>query len=1216
MNKDSTESSFQIHTLAGVRRAKELGEKRIEVSGFDSPEVLALVLTSGEEPLSHVIVFSTDDEAKRFARAVHFFGSSLGVPWSTDHLPAFDVSPYSGLYPNPRTVAERLRWVHRASTAAPGHFYTATVASLSQRTINQQDVRSNTLKFRKMQDLPGTFAEVLTKLGYSSAPLVEDIGSFAIRGSVVDVYSPAHNLPLRFDLFGDTIESIRFFDPATQRSEGETAEAIVIPAKEFIFTDESRQRAAQNYGKSTEGREVDTSEKNEILHSLSQGHMFPGVDFLLAAFQESFETPLDHVRPSHLLWIINPIETSRAADELDEESKREFAQSGTIAIAPEPSTLYRPLEHWSFDHLECTVTVSRLALDSDFSGAAGPRVETSATKNSAIRDSDGVSGETNQMRLSAFDLRFAPPTPQNPAGTEVLSRLKTWRASGETVIIAAGTSAQAQRLQAMLDRGTNEVRGEVRGDAQDEAGWKIEFLSESDFDWQGLRERQNENPKLISIVPRVLDSSFRIASEKLVIVRDEDFFGRKTRRRDKAIGGGNDGIKEFNAAVSFSDLEAGDKIVHVQHGIGHYEGLKRMQVNGIEAEFLTLSYKDGDKLYLPIYRIAQIQKYSGPGGTALIDKLGGTGWAKTKIKVRSQLRELAGELLELYAKRAQAVRPAFPHDEKSLEEFAQFEASFPYDETDDQLKAINALTNDMNTMKPMDRLICGDVGFGKTEVAMRAAFKAIQARKQIAVLAPTTVLSFQHLETFTKRFKNWPVTIRALNRFVSPADQRKTIQECKEGRVDILIGTHRVFSKDVEFKDLGLLIIDEEQRFGVGHKEKIRRMKVGVDTLTLSATPIPRTLNMSLIGIRDLSLINTPPVDRLPTRTFVCKYDEETIRRGITSEIQRGGQVFFLHNRVQSIYGVADELRKLVPDARIKIGHGQMEEHELEATMIAFFNHEIDVLLSTTIIESGIDNPRANTMFIDNAHQLGLSQLYQLRGRVGRSKERAYCYLIIPQNKRIEKDAQERLKVIQENTALGSGITIAHHDLELRGAGNLLGEDQSGHIEAVGYEMYLELLEQTIGELKGEEITEKVEPDINVRIQALIPDTYMPDIRIRLAWYRNLSQITGTDDVDRIEEQMTDQFGKPPEPVINLLGLMLIRSVCRDLGIRDLSSGPKAISLAFTPHTPLPPHEIVSLAAREKGRVTLTPDMRVNIRLENITWPKIYEELIALRRLV
>ncbi|MDX9730907.1 MAG: transcription-repair coupling factor [Bdellovibrionales bacterium] len=1203
------DSSFQIHTLAGIRRAKGIGQNRLEISGFDSPEALALLLTSSAEsayassnvPESHVLVFATDEEAHRFARSVYFFSKEH----TTIHLPAFDVSPYSGLYPNPRVVAERVGWLKQVSEKTPFRFYTASVESISQRTIPREDRLKHSLKFRKTHDLPETFSEQLVQMGYSSTPLVEDVGSFAVRGSVVDVFSPAHARPLRFDLFGDTIESIRTFNPADQRSDdNELAEAHIIPAKEFVLTDDSRERAAASFRKSMEEREalghnVDPNERSSILHSLAQGTFFPGLDFLISDFHSSFETPLDHVHPDHTVWIINPIETSRAADRLEEDTKREFLQSTGFAIAPRPESLYRKLENWSFDEIKATVTVSRLAVDK----LDGPDAVSDGATSSQPR-SDVFQEHESQFRFSVVELKFAAPTPQTPAGSEVLARLDTWKKNQESVIVATGTSAQAQRLKALLERGE----------------WAAEILGEADYDWSHARERQAlfesaEARGLISIVPRALDGSFRVAEEKLVFLRDDDFFGRKNRRRDRVQTQNSDTFKDVAAALSFSDLESGDRIVHIQHGIGVYEGLKRMQVNGVEAEFLTLAYKDGDKLYLPIYRIAQVQKYSGPGGQALIDKLGGTGWAKTKIKVRNQLRELAGDLLELYAKRAQSIRAPFPHDEKANDEFAQFEASFPYDETNDQLKAISSLLNDMTHEKPMDRLICGDVGFGKTEVAMRAAFKAIQARKQVAVLAPTTVLSFQHLETFTKRFKDWPVTIRALNRFVSAAEQKKTLTELKDGKIDILIGTHRVFSKDVVFSDLGLLIIDEEQRFGVGHKEKIRKLKVGVDTLTLSATPIPRTLNMSLVGIRDLSLINTAPVDRLPTRTFVCKYDDETIRRGIQSEIQRGGQVFFLHNRVQSIYGVADKLRELVPDARIRIGHGQMDEQELEATMIAFFNHEIDVLLSTTIIESGIDNPRANTMFIDNAHQLGLSQLYQLRGRVGRSKERAYCYLVIPQNKRIEKDAQERLKVIQENTALGSGITIAHHDLELRGAGNLLGEDQSGHIEAVGYEMYLELLEQTIAELKGEEVVESVEPDINVRIQALIPDSYMPDIRIRLAWYRNLANINEPEDIDRIEEQMSDQFGTPPEPVINLMGLMLIRALCRKLGVRDLSSGPKAISLAFTPQTPLPPAEIVQLAAREKGRISLTPDMRVNIRLEQITWPKIYDELLQLEKL-
>ncbi|MCB0412082.1 MAG: DEAD/DEAH box helicase, partial [Bdellovibrionales bacterium] len=463
--------------------------------------------------------------------------------------------------------------------------------------------------------------------------------------------------------------------------------------------------------------------------------------------------------------------------------------------------------------------------------------------------------------------------------------------------------------------------------------------------------------------------------------------------------------------------------------------------------------------YLPVYRIGQIQKFSGPANTAMVDKLGGQGWEKTKTKVRSHLRDVANDLLKLYAQRAQLERPPFsPVDQ----DFLSFEAAFPYDETKDQLKAIESIIEDLTHRRPMDRLICGDVGFGKTEIAMRAAFKAVQDGKQVGVIAPTTVLTFQHLETFRRRFRGWPLQIKGLNRFISKSDQTTTLAELKTGAVDILIGTHRMLSKDVEFKDLGLLIIDEEQKFGVRHKERLRKIKNSVDTLALSATPIPRTLNMSLMGIRDLSIINTPPVDRLPTRTFVCRFDAETIRKAVESEIARGGQVFFIHNRVQSIYALADELRSILPNVRMRIAHGQLPEDELEKAMVAFFNHEVDLLLCTTIIESGMDIPRANTMFIDQAHQLGLSQLYQLRGRVGRSKERAYCYLLIPKNKTLDKDAQERLKVIQENTALGSGFKIANYDLEIRGAGDLLGEDQSGYINAVGYELYLELLQEEI----------------------------------------------------------------------------------------------------------------------------------------------------------
>jgi transcription-repair coupling factor (superfamily II helicase) len=569
--------------------------------------------------------------------------------------------------------------------------------------------------------------------------------------------------------------------------------------------------------------------------------------------------------------------------------------------------------------------------------------------------------------------------------------------------------------------------------------------------------------------------------------------------------------------------------------------------------------------------------------------------------------------LNLYARRSQMTRPPFSQPDDS---YRKFEALFPYDETEDQMHAINDVLSDFESDHPMDRLICGDVGFGKTEVALRAAFKAAQDGKQVALLVPTTVLAFQHLETFRARFRGLPYSIAGFNRFTPKSEINSSLAKLKTGEVSIAIGTHRLLSKDIEFKNLGLLIIDEEQKFGVTHKEKIRKLRANVDTLTLSATPIPRTLNMSMVGIRDLSLITTAPRDRLPIRTYICKFEQETIRKAILSEIARGGQIFYVHNRVQTINGLADELRSLVPEARIRIGHGQMTEGELEDTMVAFFKHEFDVLLCTTIIESGVDIPRANTMIVDRADTFGLSQLYQLRGRIGRSKDRAYCYLLLPKNGLIDPEAQERLKVLQENSSLGSGIRIAQHDLELRGAGNILGEEQSGHINAVGYELYFELLDEALKEVRGQPVEDMdVEPDINLRIPALIPDAYIPDIRIRLGFYKQLSQITAIGDIDRIEDDLRDQFGAPPEPVLNLLGVMIIRRLCKDLGVRDISSGTKSVSLAFSDKTKVAPQTVLDLVMREKKKYSLTPDSRLIVKMESQSWPEIYEELEKLKKL-
>jgi transcription-repair coupling factor (superfamily II helicase) len=1147
----------------------------IEIFGTDSSLALALILTQAshgglwEHP--QLVLVPNERMASEFEKHLRFFDSEMRIL----SLPAFDVSPYSGLYPNPRLVGDRVRWAHEAQNPGLRQIFITTVEAFQQRTVPPEVLRRHTFVYRRGDELPSDFARALGRLGYQATPIVEDQGTFAVRGGIVDVFSPAHDFPVRIELFGDTVDSIRFFNPETQRSEALTDAFTIIPPREVLYDDENRERAAGRFRENVAIRKVDETDREAIMQGLVHGQLFPGLDFLIGDFYEAFSLPVEHFKKNQVnLWLLNPIEIERTADLFLESLLREFSESAELAIRPAVKDLYVSYDQFPRQQIATTLTLSKIEVQDH------PHDESEAL---------------NRISVSALELRF----PSTEAGADpmqaMLERVHSWRDSGFSVFIAAGTHAQCHRLTAFFEK----------------SRFHAKLLSDDDFDVSAWVEAQSADAALIHLVPRSLSESLRLNDEQLVFLRDEDFFGKKqTRRREHKSSGS---IETRANALSFQDLNPGDAVVHVLHGIGTYEGLKLMPISGVEAEFITLSYKDGDKLYLPIYRISQVQKYSGPRGEHLLDKLGGTQWQKTKIKVRNHLRDLANDLLQLYAKRSQIHRPPFPSND---DDFAKFEGAFPYDETDDQLKAIDDIVSDMISDKPMDRLVCGDVGFGKTEVAMRAAFKAVEGKKQVAVLAPTTILSFQHLETFQRRFKNWPVTIRALNRFVSPQDVKKTVSELREGQVDIIIGTHRLLSKDIVFKDLGLLIIDEEQRFGVTHKEKVRKFKIAVDTLTLSATPIPRTLNMSLVGMRDLSIINTPPIDRLPTRTFVTRFDRETIRKAITAEIGRGGQVFFLHNRVQSIYALAENLKEIVPDARIRIGHGQMNEDELEQVMVAFYHHQIDVLVCTTIIESGIDNPRANTMFIDNANQLGLSQLYQLRGRVGRSKERAYCYLLIPQNKRIEKEAQERLKIIQENTALGSGIRIAHHDLELRGSGDVLGEDQSGHIDAVGYEMYLELLEQAIADVKGQEVAEAIEPDINVRIPALIPDSFISDIRIRLSYYKALSEISSPDDIDRIEAELADQFGKIPEQVTNLMGLMLIRYHCRELAVRDLSSGVKTISLAFVAErTPLPPSEVVQLASRAPKKYSITPDMRLIVRMDNINWPNIYDELQTLRRL-
>ncbi|MBY0314164.1 MAG: transcription-repair coupling factor [Bdellovibrionales bacterium] len=1150
-----------------AHKIKTLTSEKLLVTAADPLMTSAFILATSlasNNGRPRLVITKDAASAERFRSLYLEFVQLRSGPTSTAKdrarhvhmLPAHDISPYSGLYSNRQLALARLGWLYHACFPTPEDIFIAPLKALAQKSLPQDIFVDHIHQFAKQQDLPTELPTFLNQLGYSATPLVEDAGTYTIRGGIVDIYSPAEPAPLRIELFGDQIESLRYFDPTTQRSLGEAQNISIVPAHEVLFDDEAILRACQNLDRRREGEADITALQSQIRNQIA----FDGLEFLLPYFYPKLSQPLDYFSTAPICWWPEGVESESVFSADVSLLQEEYGNHKTHL--PEPFELYQNLQ-------ELTHQI----------GKGRVEVESLEIIDSSSPDIFSVSSRILMpLKATTFSERTAA----------LIKKSKEWRGLRQRVLIYGATETQYQRLQPafLLE------------------GLKLRFIDDATVPF--IDEQENDK-SIVHFIRGHIDSSITYASENLVIIGLEHYL-KKAEKKTTQI----ESELSKAQALSFSELRDGDPVVHTQHGVAIYMGLKVMNLTGVDAEFLELKFKDNDKLFLPIYRLNQVHKYTGAGAHVMLDKLGGKGWEKAKAKVQTRLREIATELVALYARRQMVQRPAY---NVNAPEVQNFEDAFPYEGTPDQLRAINDIKKDLSRTKPMDRLVCGDVGFGKTEVAMRAAFMATTQGKQVAVLAPTTILTFQHYESFKKRFKDWPIKIAVLNRFVSTKEANTTLAELREGKVDILIGTHRLFSQDVVFKDLGLLILDEEQKFGVKHKEKVRILKNQVDTLAMSATPIPRTLNMSLLGIRDLSLINTPPNDRLPTRTFVSKFDAAVIKKAVMAEVKRGGQVFFLHNRVQSIYNLAGELRELLPGVRIGVGHGQMDEHELEKTIVSFFHKEIDMLVCTTIIESGMDIPNANTMFIDQAHALGLSQLYQLRGRVGRSKQRAFCYLLIPRSGGIEDIAKERLRILQQNTALGSGIQIAQYDLELRGAGSLLGEEQSGAVDAIGYEMYMALLEQAVHEARGEKIDPSVEPEINLKIKALIPHAYMPDIRLRLSYYKALSGIKAISELDGIEEELRDQFGQPPEEVYNLLGLMTIRHACKELGIRDVSSGASAISLAFTESTPLPANKVVELSLMPNKKYALTPDNRLKIRMNEISWQNIYEELNYLRKL-
>jgi transcription-repair coupling factor (superfamily II helicase) len=1135
------------------RRLRErLGASpRADVTGLAGAAralVVLELLAPGPGRARTVLCVSPDEEeADRLAKDVAFFLGDGAVL----RLPADAVLPYDDLSPDRGVEMERLAALSRLHVAPQS----IRAIVLSARAFARRMVPPSV--FSKGTDLVGkgltiereALAARLVELGYSRVPLVEDAGTFAVRGGIVDLWSPAEAAPCRLEFFGDEVESCRRLDPQTQRSGEELPELLLAPAREALFGGAARDAAKAAIRSLAEQVNRPTSRVRELLDAVDSSTPFFGQEALLPAFHPGGLVPLGaHLPPATAVFIDDAALVDEALETLAVDLEREHA----AALAREELAL-PPEAH--------------------FLGLAEARAALAALPG-AVRHAVWL-GTGDPVRFSLGDTAALRGEIEAAHGEEgalapLSRRLEEWRRRGLTAVVACGSPSTVDRLRRLLEdrRQVARVHPAPLGDGAAPYDAAVHA----------------------HLVPGEISGGFVDGEARLALLSDEEIFGRRVRKKARA------GRDENAFAAAFRELEEGDLVVHVEHGIARYAGLTKMQIRGVDGDFLVLAYEGADRLYLPVSKLRQVQKFTGANPeTIRLDKLGGQSFALRKARVKEQLLKMAAELLDIYAARAAHPGHAFSEPD---ELFREFEAEFPWEETPDQQKAIEDVLADMRKAKeggrpPMDRLVCGDVGYGKTEVAMRAAMLAVLSKKQVAILVPTTVLAAQHERTFRDRFKGYPVRIEAISRMKTAEEVRAVLADLAAGKVDVVVGTHRLLAADVSFRELGLVVVDEEQRFGVTHKERLKKLRKLVDVLTLTATPIPRTLHMAMSGVRDLSIIATPPEDRRAIRTFVSKFDPAQVREAIETEIRRGGQVFFVHNRVRSIAAMAKFLGELCPSARFGIAHGQMAEGKLEAVMAKFVRRELDVLVSTAIIESGIDIPSANTIIVNRADHFGLSQLYQIRGRVGRSRERAYAHLLVPARRPVTKDARKRLEVLQRFSELGAGFRIASHDLELRGAGNLLGKDQSGQIEAVGFDLYTQLLEEAVRELRGEAPREEIDPDVTLPLAAFIPDPYMPDVHQRLYFYKRFAQASTDEELEATRAEVIDRCGDPPEEVDHLCGVMAVKVRLRALRIRALEAGPGRLVFTLGADAALDPFLLAKLVQGSKGRLRLTPEMKL-----------------------
>jgi transcription-repair coupling factor (superfamily II helicase) len=1034
------------------------------LSGSARALVLAELLHAHARPA--LVVAAGMAEAHQWAQDLRFFGApALELPEREPRL-------WRGGQ-HREAEAERAVICRRLLAGEPV-VVVATRAALDVALSPPADFGARTLRLSLNDSLDRELLlEALEQAGYERVDTVVEVGQWSVRGGIVDLFTPAHPSPARLEFFGDQIESMRLFDPTSQRSQATLDELLVLP----VAPSANAEPAA--------GPTI--------------------LEYLPVTAPVILESPRLLDEPAEA-----PADRAPLAQRLGDRPRLE------LELLP---------------------------------GASGPA--------DFVLDARSVEQYGGKLQQLADDL-------------------KRRRAEGFTVRLAAADERQAEHVRDIL----------------------------REHGLEALVVPALDAPEGLGIVVGDPSTGFEIPALGLILLAEADVFGsrRRTLRRPK--------FQRGSPLTAFTDLAVGDLVVHEDHGIGRYLALKTMRIGDRDGDFLLLEYADGNQLFLPVERLDLISKYlGGDTSAARLDRLGGASWQRVKESVRAALRQMAEDLLKLYARRSVAERPAFAGDTPWQREF---EAAFRFEETRDQLRAIEDVKGDLESARPMDRLVAGDVGYGKTEVALRAAFKVVASGGQVAVLVPTTVLAQQHWSTFTERFAPFPARVELLSRFRSPAEQKAVVAGLQNGTVDVVISTHRLLSRDVAFKNLGLLIVDEEHRFGVSHKERLKQFRASVDVLTLTATPIPRTLYMSLSGVRDMSVIETAPLDRLPIETVIRRFSKAVVREAVERELQRGGQVFFVHNRVQSLASMARLLQELVPDARIVVGHGQMKERELEATMVKFVSGQADILVSTAIVESGLDIPASNTIIVNRADRFGLAQLYQLRGRVGRERQQAYCYLLVPADGRVDEQAQRRLRVLQELTELGSGFKLALRDLEIRGAGNLLGAEQHGHIAAVGFDLYSKLLAEAVRELRGEETTPAVEPVISVNVEGFLPDDYVPEVNQRLAFYKRLAAVTSDAEAAELRAELEDRFGPLPEAVVHLLDIVRIRAAARHVGAERIEAGEGRALVTFSPATRVSAERLVQAIQKSRGRLAMKREFTLEAAVERGPWPAVRDSLLRL----